>query len=195
MGHRQSLDFDFFTSRTFSPAGLQAAIPFLEGGTLAQGEPNTLAVWVRPLPKEREVKVSFFGGIGFPVIDRPDRPDPEGIVSASLRDLAGPKAKVINQRVELKDYLDVAALLDAGMTLPQIVAAAVAIFPGQVDSISTMSAITHFGGVKRSCSRSRSRRSCERLRGVPRPFPRPRRHSLRSRPLPRPSTGSLRRHW
>jgi hypothetical protein len=90
------------------------------------------------------MNVSFVGGIGFPVIDRPDRPDPEGIAIASLRDLAGTKAKVINERVELKDYLDIAALLDAGMTLPQIVAAAVAIFPGQVDYISTMSAITYF---------------------------------------------------
>lgn len=144
LGHRQSVDFDFFTSRTLSPTALQAAIPFLKDGTVAQSEPNTLTVWVRPLPKEREVKVSFFGGIGFPVIDRPDRPDPKGIVIASLRDLAGTKAKVINQRVELKDYLDIAALLDAGLTLPQIVAAAVAIFPGQVDYVSTTSAITYF---------------------------------------------------
>lgn len=64
------------------------------------------------------MKVSFLGGIGFPVSDRPDRPDPDGIV--------------------------IAALLDVGMTLPQIVAAAVAVFPGQVDYLSTMSAITFF---------------------------------------------------
>jgi len=144
LGHRQSVDFDFFTSGTFSPTDFRAAIPFLKEGTVAQGEPNVLTVWVRPLPTERAVKVSFFGGIGFPVIDRPDRPDPKGIVIASLSDLAGTKAKVINQRVELRDYLDVAALLDAGMTLPRIVAAAVAIFPGQVDYVSTMSAITYF---------------------------------------------------
>jgi hypothetical protein len=144
LGHRQSVDFDFFTSDTFSPTDLQAAIRFLEEGTIAQGEPNALTVWVRPLPSERAVKVSFFGGIGFPVIDRPDRPDPRGIVIASLRDLAGTKAKVINQRVELRDYLDIAALLGAGMNLPQIVAASVAIFPGQVDYLSTMSAISYF---------------------------------------------------
>jgi len=144
LGHRQSVDFDFFTSRPFSPSALQAAIPFLEGGVVGQSEPNTLTVWVRPLPSERAVNVSFFGAIGFPVIDRPDRPDPDGIVIASLRDLAGTKAKVINERVELKDYLDIATLIDAGLSLPDIVAAAVAIFPGEVDAISTMSAITYF---------------------------------------------------
>lgn len=72
------------------------------------------------------------------------RPDPEGIVVASLRDLAGTKAKVIKERVELKDYPDIAALLDAELTMPDIVAVAVAIFPGEVDYISTMSAITYF---------------------------------------------------
>ena len=56
----------------------------------------------------------------------------------------GTKAKVINERVELKDYLGIATLLDAGLTLPDIVAAVVAIFPGEVDYISTMSAITYF---------------------------------------------------
>lgn len=79
---------------------------------------------------------------------RRDRHEPlRAEARGSARDAAGPagtKAKTINQRVEVKDYLDIAALLDAGMTLPQIVAAAVAIFPGQVDYISTMSAITYF---------------------------------------------------
>ena len=51
LGHRQSVDFDFFTSRTFSPTQLRATIPFLKEGTIAQGEPNTFFVWVRPLPR------------------------------------------------------------------------------------------------------------------------------------------------
>ena len=90
------------------------------------------------------VKVSFFG---VPLIRRVETPSialDNQLKVASLTDLAGTKAKVINQRVELKDYLDIAALLDAGMTLPEIVAAAVAVFPDQVDYISTMSAITYF---------------------------------------------------
>jgi hypothetical protein len=144
LGHRRSVDFDFFASRSFEPEALRAAIPFLEGVVVALSEPDTLTAWVQPLPGGSPVHVSFFGGIGLPVIDRPDRADPDGIVIASLRDLAGTKAKVINERVELKDYLDIAALLDAGMTLPEIVAAAVAIFPGQVDEIATVSAITFF---------------------------------------------------
>ena len=138
------------------------------------------------------MNVSFFGGIGFPVIDRPDRPDPRAIVIASLRHLAGTKTNVINERVALKDYLDIVALLDAGMTLPQIVAAAVAIFPGQVDYISTMSAITYF---EESDAKSFPEPLKKKLRAAartPHPYPRPRRPSRRSWTPQRRSAGSER---
>ena len=144
LGHRTSVDFDFFSSRPVDPGAFLSSIPFLRGGRVAQRSENLLTLWVSPMPEERPVKVSFFGGLGLPVLERPDRPDPNGIVVASLHDLAGTKAKVINQRVELRDYEDVATLLDAGMTLPEIVAAAIAIFPGQVDYATTVSAITYF---------------------------------------------------
>jgi hypothetical protein len=144
LGHRTSVDFDFFSSRPVDPDALLSSIPFLKGGVVGQHSKNVLTVWISSLPKERPAKVSFFGELGLPVLERPDRPDPDGIPVASLRDLAGTKAKVINQRVELKDYEDIAALLGAGMALPEIVAAAVAIFPGQVDYATTVSAITYF---------------------------------------------------
>ena len=144
LGHRTSIDFDFFSSMPFSPDRLLASVPLLRGSTVAQRSENTLTVWISSVSQEPSVKISFFGGLELPVLERPDRPEPDGIVIASLRDLAGTKAKVINQRVELKDYEDISAMLDAGLTLPEIVAAAVAIFPGQVDYDATMSAITYF---------------------------------------------------
>jgi hypothetical protein len=144
LGHRTSFDFDFFSSRPVVPDALLSSVPFLKDGTVAQRSESVLTVWVNSTPGERPVKVSFFGDVGLPVLERPDRPDSNGIVVASLRDLAGTKAKVINQRVELKDYEDIAALLDAGMTLSEIVASAIAIFPGQVDYATTVSAITYF---------------------------------------------------
>jgi hypothetical protein len=113
LGHRTSVDFDFFSSRPVDPNALLASIPFLRGGTVAQRSENALTVWVTSVPDEAAVKISFFGGLGLTVLERPDRPDSDGIVIASLRDLAGTKAKVINQRVELKDYEDIAALLGA----------------------------------------------------------------------------------
>jgi len=176
LGHRESVDFDFFGTRSFAPEELKSSIPFLDSGEVVQSAVNTLTVMVRPLPEDRTVKVSFFGGVDLPVLERPDRPDSDSIVIASLRDLAGTKAKVINERVELKDYLDIAALLDAGMTLPQIVAAAVAIFPGQVDYVSTISAITYFSdGVATSFPeplKKKLRAAARNASPVPAPKPR-----------------------
>jgi len=43
-------------------------------------------------------------------------------------DLAGTKAAVITQRAEAKDYVDILALMRAGIDLPQAMAAARAIY-------------------------------------------------------------------
>src|SRR6185436_2752375 len=58
LGHRQSLDFDFFSSESFVPEKLLADIPFLAGSVLLQSEPNTLTLM---LERDGPVKVSFFG--------------------------------------------------------------------------------------------------------------------------------------
>jgi hypothetical protein len=44
LGHRQSADFDFFGSRAFDPAQLQASIPFLAKARVLQNERNSLTV-------------------------------------------------------------------------------------------------------------------------------------------------------
>jgi hypothetical protein len=46
LGHRESLDFDFFGHRAFDPARLSGDIPFLAGAMITQQEPNTLSVVV-----------------------------------------------------------------------------------------------------------------------------------------------------
>ena len=61
LGHRQSLDFDFFGNSLFDPARLTAKIPFLTGATITQQEPNTLSAII---DREGPVKVSFFGLLG-----------------------------------------------------------------------------------------------------------------------------------
>src|SRR5437762_13134009 len=60
LGHRPSLDFDFFTSRTFAPNDLIHKIPYLHGATVRQASPDTLTVTVE---REGPAQVSFFGGL------------------------------------------------------------------------------------------------------------------------------------
>jgi hypothetical protein len=58
LGHRNSVDFDFFGSRTIDPETLENEIPFLAGAQIIQREKNTLSAIV---DRGAPVKVSFFG--------------------------------------------------------------------------------------------------------------------------------------
>jgi len=58
LGHRQSVDFDFFGSKLFDPVSLAAKIPFLTDATVTQQEPNTFSAIV---DRNGPVTVSFFG--------------------------------------------------------------------------------------------------------------------------------------
>ena len=58
LGHRQSVDCDFFSNRPFDPAVLGARLPFLPGATMTQQAPNILSAVV---DRGGPVKVSFFG--------------------------------------------------------------------------------------------------------------------------------------
>ncbi len=64
---------------------------------------------------------------------------------ASLLDLAGAKASVVQQRAEMKDYLDIEAMLThGGIDLPTALAAARAIYGAQFNPRSTLKALSYF---------------------------------------------------
>jgi hypothetical protein len=143
LGHRQSIDYDFFSNRPFEPAQLTAKILFLAGATITQQEPNTLSATV---DRDGPVKVSFFG---LPAITRlrpPQIAADNGLQIASLLDLAGTKAAVVQQRAEAKDYLDIdAILLDGHIDLPLALASARAIYGPTFNPQITLKALSFFG--------------------------------------------------
>jgi predicted nucleotidyltransferase component of viral defense system len=109
LGHRISVDFDFFTEGTLNRAELQDRFAFLRQSTVVQDRPDTLTVLARAA--EDSVKVSFFGGIDMGRAGVPDRTSDGVIEVASLLDLQATKLKVVQQRIEAKDYRDIAAIL------------------------------------------------------------------------------------
>ena len=142
LGHRQSADFDFFSSEPFSPGSLRLEIPWLATAEALQSSPNTLSVLTRG---DRGVRVAFFGGLHLGRVGEP-QPTADGVVLvASLLDLAGTKAAVIQQRAEKKDYLDLAALFAAGVTLEQAIGAAQALYRELFNPMITLKALTYFG--------------------------------------------------
>ena len=108
LGHRASVDFDFFASRPFAPNDLMRRIPYLQGAAVRQAAPDTLTVTVE---RDGPAQLSFFGGLDLGQVAPADRAMGPGIKVASLMDLAGFKVAVVTQRAELRDYIDVHALL------------------------------------------------------------------------------------
>jgi hypothetical protein len=142
LGHRQSLDFDFFGRRKFEPRQLTDNLSLLAEATVTRQEPNTLSVVV---DRDGPVRLSF---VGLPRIARlrpPDIAPGNGVQVASLLDLAGTKASVVQQRAEAKDYLDIDALLtDGRVDLPTALAAAKAIYGARFNPLITLKALSFF---------------------------------------------------
>ncbi len=139
LGHRQSIDFDFFGNRSFAPLELAGSLPLLRGGTVLQSEPNTLTMLI---DRGGPVKLSLFGVPRLtklkPSLVAPDN----GLKVASLLDLA---AAVVQQRAELKDYMDVDAILGEGkVDLPMALVAAQHIYGSVFSPQNALKALTYF---------------------------------------------------
>jgi Nucleotidyl transferase AbiEii toxin, Type IV TA system len=142
LGHRASADFDFFGRTGFDPDQLLATVPYLVGARVLQREESTLTCRVT---RGGPILVSFFG---LPTIGRIEEPTPvegPGFPVASLIDLAGMKVSVVQKRAQAKDYIDVDALLTAGISLPMALAAGGAIYGKAFEPQITLKALTYFG--------------------------------------------------
>lgn len=107
LAHRNSADFDLFGSRPPDLSELEQGISFLKGANIIQRDKNTMSAIV---DRRGLVKASFFGV-------------PLGV--ASLLDLAGAKASVVQVRAEAKEYIDIDALIAVGkLDLPLALSAA-----------------------------------------------------------------------
>lgn len=142
LGHRTSVDFDFFGNRPFDPALVAAALPFLDGATITQQAPNTLSAIVE---RGGPVQVSFFGLPNLRRLKPPIIAVDNGLRIASLLDLGGTKAAVVQQRAEARDYLDIDALIrDGRIGLPAALAAAHAMYGPKFNPQITLKALSFF---------------------------------------------------
>ncbi|MEQ1911397.1 MAG: nucleotidyl transferase AbiEii/AbiGii toxin family protein [Vicinamibacterales bacterium] len=142
LGHRQSVDFDLFGTRDFDPDDLLRSLRFLAGGEIMQREAGTLTCL---LDRGGPVQVSFFAVPGLRQVQPPVLPAGVNLEVASLIDLAGTKASVIQKRAEVRDYIDMAALISHGIGLPVALASAQAIYGAQFNPQITLKALSYFG--------------------------------------------------
>jgi len=144
LGHRISADFDFFTEHPLNRNALLKDFPLFASAVIVQDEPNT-CTGMLPVAGG-EVKVSFFGGIAFGRIGDPQKTNDGVAVVASLHDLMAQKLKVVMQRVEAKDYRDIAALIRAGISLEAGMAGAMALYGVNFPPMDCAKALVHFKG-------------------------------------------------
>jgi len=144
LGHRTSVDFDFFTENPIDRQALTKSFSFLADSTVVQDREDTLSVLAPTV--NGTIKVSFFGGLDMGRAGTPDL-TPDGVLEiASLLDLLGTKLKVIQQRIEAKDYLDVAAILRSGVRLEDGLAAASALYRSMFQPSEASKALAYFEG-------------------------------------------------
>lgn len=166
LGHRQSIDFDFFTDRAVALNGLLTDIPYLKNATVLQQEPRTLTCAV---DRDGAVKLSFFvvPGVLKP-IEPPYRAPGNDLKVASLIDLAAMKVKVVQDRAEAKDYIDVDAILTSTpITLAEAISAACAVYGAAYQPLPSLKALAYFDdGNLRALPEDVKQRLSEAVRGL-----------------------------
>jgi hypothetical protein len=144
LGHRSSVDFDFFSNEPFDPERLARAVPYLRGAERVRVSPDTLTCRVE---RGGPVLVSFFGGLGLGQVAAPDTVQGTPLQVASLLDLSGTKVAVVQKRAEVKDYLDVDALLRHGVGLPTALAAGIVVYGRGFNPVISLKALSYFDDV------------------------------------------------
>jgi hypothetical protein len=142
LGHRISEDFDFFSNASFRPDDLERQVSFLGGSIRLQSSPNTL---VSAVDRGGRVKVSFFGGLTLRRVEDPLPAGETGVKIASLLDLAATKVKVVQDRAEAKDYIDISRLLEEGIELGRALGAARAVYGPSFNPVLSLKALAYFG--------------------------------------------------
>jgi hypothetical protein len=141
LGHRQSVDFDFFTLMAFQPHSLLEELRYLKGAVVRRSSANNLTVTV---DRGGPVQLSFFGALGFGQVATEELAEGPRLKVATLIDLAGMKAAVVTQRAEVRDYLDIHALLTkANISLAKMLAAGIIIYGAEFNPLLSLKAISY----------------------------------------------------
>lgn len=140
LGHRASVDFDFFSPEPLDRDGIRAALPFIAQATALQDSGNA---WTLLTPEG--VKIAFFGDIRLGRVGAPETTDDGVLRVASLDDLMATKLKGVLQRAEAKDYRDIVAMLQAGVGLARGLAAARLLFGPNFQPSESLKALVYFG--------------------------------------------------
>ena len=144
IGHRESVDFDFFSASPLDRNKLLSEVSFLNRSRLVQPEINTLDCYLEI--DNETVKFQFLTGLNKRQgrVENPLICEDNKLQVASLRDLFATKLNTIQMRAEIKDYIDIDALLNNGLSLTDGLACARAIYGPLFDPSTSLRALCSY---------------------------------------------------
>jgi Nucleotidyl transferase AbiEii toxin, Type IV TA system len=113
IGHRQSVDFDFFSKQPTIDWHIQSWVESFPKSFVRERDQKTLHVEING------VKISFIGNYSFKLVQKASFVD--GIQLASLVDIGLMKLLAVTHRATLRDYLDLAALFRDHVSLDELI--------------------------------------------------------------------------
>ena len=144
LGHRESVDFEFFARTNFDPQQLLESNELLNQAEVTAMAKNTLTVRLN-FADDVPVLLSFFGVPKLPVLRPVWQIQTPNIALGHLLELAGMKAMVVQKRAEAKDYLDIHALIfQAQIDLATQLAAGLRLYPPHFAPEQTLKSLCYF---------------------------------------------------
>jgi len=141
LGHRDSVDFDFFTHKEIDEHAIIERVRDVCLGHnvhIVQSIRNTLTVII-----DGVIKISFFG-YPYPILE--PLIHEEYITLASIADIACMKLSAIVSRATMKDYVDIVQILKERYTLKELLIFSEKKFP-ELDSMLVLKSLVYFDDI------------------------------------------------
>lgn len=136
LGHRESIDFDFFTDKNFINDKLLQSLEKLGKLKIDEFDKTTLLGWLD------NVKLSFFK-YRHPCLEEPE--EYRGLKVASIEDLVAMKIIAISQRGTKKDFIDFHAIIKSGWNFEAIFSAIERKYHGaEYNKMHLLKSLTYF---------------------------------------------------
>ena len=148
LGHRDSVDFDFFSSARFSPGVLHGSHKLFSDSAISLEKDNVLILKITPVSGLPPVEVSFHGNWKINMAKPPILAD-NGVSLASIEDIFGTKCLISYRRPKIRDYRDVSAILErTDLTLQDGLEFARVIYGKAFNPMLALGALAYFDDLK-----------------------------------------------
>ncbi len=139
LGNRQAKDLTFYSARPFVLDNLYAALPCLEGCSVEANKTNRFIARTTD-----DIRMIFTGAQPFGRVGEPLICAETGLQVASLRDLMAQKLRSLLERRLARDYMDLSAMIQYGLSIVDGLGDAAAMYGIDFKPMSALEALTSF---------------------------------------------------